>query len=161
MKEKSSLTFPPPTPVLQYHYQQNKSEASFWNFPGLIGMEVKFMLGLVFLFLSYRWNDSFPGTSVRHLSIALVLSPSGTVESQIHGSGEWEGRYILRKHFNFMWGLAGRRPERALDLLIPYRKGPNSVPRTPLGRMAVFSWGSSHLCRKPAGRMDTTRYSLL
>ena len=59
-------------------------------------MEVKFILGLVFLFLSYRWNDSFPGTSVRHLSIALILSPSsGNPRGhRFSGSGELSGRYV-------------------------------------------------------------------
>lgn len=67
------------------------------------------MLGLVFLFLSYRWNDSFPGTSVRHLLIALILSPSSgnPWSHRFSRSGEWSGRYVLRKHFNFMWGWQG------------------------------------------------------
>lgn len=50
-------------------------------------MEVKFILGRVFLFLSYRWNDSFPGTSVRHLSKALISSPSS---GNTWGQSQWE-----------------------------------------------------------------------
>ena len=59
-------------------------------------MEVKFILGLVFLFLSYRWNDSSPGTSVRHLSIALILSPSSGNPGghRFSESGELSGRYV-------------------------------------------------------------------
>ena len=56
--------------------QTKVKQVLFLELARTIGMEVQFIFGRVFVFLSYRWNDSFPGTSVRHLSIALISSPS-------------------------------------------------------------------------------------
>ena len=91
-----------------------------------IGMEVQFIFGRVFLFLSYRWNDSFPGTSVRHLSIAWVSSPSSgsTWGHRVSGSGGWSGRYVLRKHFNFMWGWQGEGQSEPPRPFNPLSQGP-------------------------------------
>ncbi|KAM7234818.1 hypothetical protein CapIbe_013638 [Capra ibex] len=60
----------------------------------LLGMLIKFLLKLNHK--NFRWNDSFPGTSVRHLLIALILSPSSgnPWSHRFSRSGEWSGRVV-------------------------------------------------------------------
>ena len=90
-------------------------------------MEIKFILGLVFLSLSYSWNDSFlPGSSARHFPMALISFPT---------SGDPWGH-------SFMGSGAGGRSwvsSSAPGILIPHgvgrekaRAGPR--PSNPLSR---------------------------
>ena len=66
-------------------------------------MEMKFVLGLVCLFPSYRWKDSFlPGSSVRHLLRGNASLCRGPVGSQIYWEWGVEWQAGPREHFNFL-----------------------------------------------------------